>query len=353
MKILHTADLHIASESPGTLEALDVLLDTAEDEEVDLLTIGGDIFDSPEDASRLRSEVSQRCSDLPFDILGIPGNHDADIFRQEFDLGSNLRILRDEPFEDVPFDDVSIIGVPFTRRLSSELFSSLREAGQDQSVRVMLLHCTLDLGFGRNAAGDEEEGRYFPVELATLGRLEYDFILGGHIHVRYQTRELSNGGQFVYPGSPISHSWTELGPRYACLIDTDTRGMEKIKLETPYRDRKELIVTPDNQEEVPAEIEGWLEGHDPDRSTLEIVVQGYVDASEPEYNTRLRELTADTESTIDVKSVSSVLEHDIYQGVMNRLDEDSLQEYDRASSDGVEQLLLNELATLIHTGEVR
>ena len=353
MKILHTADLHIASESPGTLEALDALLDTAEEEEVDLLTIGGDIFDSPEDASRVRSEVSQRCSDLPFDIIAIPGNHDADIFRQEFDLGSHLRILRDEPFEEAPVGDVSIIGVPFTRRLSSELFSSLREAGRDQSVRVLLLHCTLDLGFGRNAAGEEEEERYFPVELATLSRLEYDFVLGGHIHVRYQTQELSNGGQFVYPGSPISHSWTELGPRYASLIDTDTRGVEQIELETPYRDRKEVLVTPDNQEEVPSEIEGWLEEHDEEPCTLELIVQGYVDANEPEYNTRLRELTADIEATIDVRSVSSVLEHDIYQGVMSRLDEDLLEEYDHASMEGVDQLLLNELATLLHTGEVR
>lgn len=353
MKILHTADLHIASESPGTLEALDVLLDAAEDEEVDLLTIGGDIFDSPEDASRVRTEVSQRCSDLPFDIIGIPGNHDADIFRQEFDLGSNLRILRDEPFEDVIMGDVSVIGVPFTRRLSSELFSSLREAGQDQSVRVLLLHCTLDLGFGRNAAGEEEEGRYFPVELATLRRLEYDFILGGHIHVRYQTQELSNGGQFVYPGSPISHSWTELGPRYACLIDTDTRGVEQIELETPYRDRKEIIVTPDNQDEVPVEIEEWLGEHYSERCTLELVVQGYVDANETEYNARLRELTADIDASIDVRSVSSVLEHDIYRGVMDRLDEESLEEYDHASIEGVDQLLLNELATLIHTGDVR
>lgn len=353
MRILHTADLHLDTDAPETLEALDTLIEKATDEAVELLTIGGDIFDSPEDASRLRTDVRNRFSDLPFDVVAIPGNHDVDVFERPFDLGTDLEILRGEPFGEAVYGDVAVIGVPFRRTMSSDLFSALQGAGADQSIRVLLLHCTIDLGFGRNAAGDEDDARYFSIELETLGRLGYEFVLAGHIHVRFETEELTNGGRFVYPGSPISHSWTEQGPRHAALVDTDTGGVERIELNTPYLDRKEITITPENQESVPDEISGWVAGHDPNRSTLEVIARGYADADEQTYNDRLREAAGYANPKIDVESASEVLEHEIYQGVMERLEDEILGEYDRATEKGIERLLINELAPLIDTGKVR
>lgn len=353
MRVLHTADLHLAEDAPETIEALDVVLETATDEGVDLLTIGGDVFDSPEDASRLRTEVRNRCSGLPFDIVAIPGNHDADVFEREFDLGTDLTVLRETPCGHVAFGDVSVVGVPFTRRMTSDVFAALQDTAPDRSVRVLLVHCTLDLGFGRNAAGDDEVERYFPVELATLGRLDYEFVLAGHVHVRFETEQLDTGGTFVYPGSPVSHSWTELGPRYAALVDTDTGGVERVELETPYLDRRELTVTPENQDAIPDEIATWVADHPPDRSTLEVVVRGYVDGDERAYNDELREAAGAADATIEVESVTSVLEHEIYREAMDRLDDAVLEEYDRATPEDVERLLVNELAPLLDTGEVR
>lgn len=352
-RILHTADLHLASDDPDTMRTLETLLETARTAEVDLLTIAGDIFDSPEDASRMRSDVRTQCSDLPFDIVAIPGNHDADVFEHAFDLGTDLKILRREPYDLVEFGEVAIVGVPFRRAMTSDLFVALQEAGTEHAARVLLLHCTLDLGFGPDAGGDEDEARYFPVELDTLGRLAYPFVLGGHIHVRFETTELTNGGRFVYPGSPMSHSWTERGPRYAALVDTHTGALERIELDTPYVDRREFTVTPGNQATVPDEIASWVAQHDADRSTLEVIVRGYVDADERSYVDRLRDAAGAADPTLDVESASAVLEHDLYRGVMERLDDDILAEYDRATADGVERLLINELAPLIHAGEVR
>lgn len=353
MRILHTADLHLDSEAPETLAALDTLLETATDESVDLLTIAGDIFDSPEDASRLRTDVSDRCSGLPFDIVVIPGNHDADIFEQAFDLGTDLEVLRGEPLEETVFGDVAVVGVPFTRTMTGELFSALQSAGTDQAMRVLLLHCTIDLGFGREAAGDEEQTRYFPIELATLGELDYDFVLAGHIHVRYRQEELANGGRFVYPGSPISHSWAERGPRHAALVDTDTGAVERLELETPYLDSHDWTVTPNNQDSIPDDIAAWVEDHDPERSTLEVSVRGYVDADERTYKDRLREAAGEADPNLDVESATAVLEHEIYRGVTERLDDEVLDVYEHASREGVEEMLIGELAPLLHIGEVR
>lgn len=353
MRILHTADLHLASNSPDTVETLETLLETADHEAVDVLTIGGDIFDSPEDASRLRTEVRERCSDLTFDVVAIPGNHDADVFEQAFDLGTHLEVLRSDPYGEVEYGDVTIIGVPFRRSLTSDLFSALRDAGRADTTRALLLHCTLDLGFGQGAAGDEDEARYFPIELETLDRLDYEFVLGGHIHSRFATEDLPNGGRFVYPGSPMAHSWAERGPRQAALVDTDTGGVEPIELNTPYRDRWTYSVTPANQEAIPDELAAWVAEQDPDRASLEVAVEGYVDADEQAYNNRLRDAAGPAALSTDVESATAVLEHEIYQGALERLDDDVLAAYDRATADGVEKLLMSELAPLIHANEVR
>ena len=165
MRILHTADLHLAVNKPDTVETLDSLLETADYEGVDILTMGGDIFESPEDASRLRTKVRERCSNLSFDIVAIPGNHDADVFEQSFDMGTKFKLLRNDPFGKVEYGDISIIGVPFRASLTPGLFSTLQDAGGANSIRILLLHCTLDLGFGQSTAGDEAESRYFPIEV--------------------------------------------------------------------------------------------------------------------------------------------------------------------------------------------
>lgn len=353
MRIFHTADLHLASDDPETLGAVDTVLETAAEEGVDLLTIGGDLFDAPEDASRLRTDVRSRFSDQPFDIVAIPGNHDADVFERGFDLGTDIEIVTETPCSEITVDDVAIVGAPFTPRMTGELFSSLEATARDRDVRVLLLHCTLDVGFGRGAAGDEAEGRYMPVELATLGRLGYDFVLAGHIHVGYRAEELSNGGTFVYPGSPTSHSWSEEGRRHAALVDTDAGAVEAVELETPYRDRSAYTVTPGNQDAMPETIATWVDGHDLDRASLEMTVDGYADADERAYNDRLREAASPLAIDPEVKSVSEVLEHEIYAGVVDRLDAEIIEAYDRATVEGVEQLLIENMAPLLHGGEVR
>lgn len=52
MRLLHSADLHLKAESPRTLDGLRALLEEAATRHVNLLTLSGDVFHSPEDANR-------------------------------------------------------------------------------------------------------------------------------------------------------------------------------------------------------------------------------------------------------------------------------------------------------------
>ena len=144
-----------------------------------------------------------------------------------------------------------------------------------------------------------------------------------------------------------------MGPRHAALIDTETGGIEQIELDTPYRDRRVFSVTPENQETIPEELAEWVAGEDPDRASLEVTVGGYVDFDEKAYNARLRDAAGPAVLRSDVESATAVLKHEIYEGALNQLDDEMLAAYDLATEEGVQNLLMSELAPLIHANEVR
>lgn len=352
MLLLHTADLHLQADRPETLDAFATVLEVAAEEEADVVTISGDLFDSPADATQLKTDVRELCSDNPFSIIAIPGNHDGTIFDRPYDLGTDLTILRDEPADSVTIGDVTIVGAPFQETFTAELFSTLRNHRPADGSGVLLLHCTLDIGFDTGLMGDEAERRYLPVDPTTLGELGFDFVLAGHFH-SHTDRTLPGRGTFIYPGSPISHSRGEQGPRVAVLIDTETGGYESIQLETHYYDTASFTVTPGNQEKIPGQLADWVEARREDNCELTISVSGYVDADEVEYNDRLRELAGPADITSRVESITHVLAHDLYQRFAETLDPSHAEAYDRATTDGAVMHVRSALADLLDRGEVR
>lgn len=352
MDILHTADLHLDADRPRTLEAFGAVLERAAAHGVDLVTVGGDVFDSPADATRLKDEVRQLCTGNPFEIVAIPGNHDAQILSRPFDLGPDLRILQDDPCESYDRGEVRIVGVPFRETLTSELFEALQVRTEGVDHSILLLHCTLDVGFDAGETGADEPRRYFPVDPATLGELEYDAVLAGHFH-GYADQRLDGETRFIYPGSPTSHTRGETGRRAAALLDTETGSVEPIDLETFYYDSLSITVTPDEQRAVPDRIESWVGERAGDDCELAVTVGGFVDANERAYADRLREAAAPVEPELRIDSISHVLEHELFERFRDRLDESVLEDHPRATVEGTRAMARDALAGLLDTGEIR
>ena len=55
MRVLHTLDLHLKENDSRTVDTLQRILDVAREKRIDIVTIAGDMFDSPDDANTLRS----------------------------------------------------------------------------------------------------------------------------------------------------------------------------------------------------------------------------------------------------------------------------------------------------------
>jgi len=350
MRVLHTADLHLGSGDGRTLDALDAVLAAAAREEVDALTVGGDMFDSVADADELRPRLRERFTDNPFEVVVVPGNHDAEAFEGNVEFGPDLTVLSTDPFETHAVDDGRVVGVPYRDQLGEELFFGLEECADEDAV--LLLHCTLDAGFAASATGENERSGYFPIQKETLGELGYEFVLAGHVHADLYQTKLPNGGLFIYPGSPVSHSWSELGRRHAVVVDTDDENVQPVALDTDYRDRFTASVTPGEGYDVIDRVERWVDGHD-ERSTLEIRVGGFTEIDEQTFDERLRAVAGPATVTNETRGVAAVLDHPIYEDFTGRLDDLDLSEYDHVDdSDHVERRLVAALAHLLETGEV-
>jgi len=351
MRLLHTADLHLGRGDGRTLEALDTLLESAAREEVDALTVGGDLFDSAADADELRPTLRERFADNPFEVVVVPGNHDAAAFDGNVEFGPDLSVLSMDPYETRGVADGTVVGVPYRDELGEELFFGLQEHATDDAV--LLVHCTLDAGFAASATGDDERTGYFPVQKETLGELGYEFVLAGHVHSDLYQTKLPNGGLFIYPGSPVAHSWSELGRRHAVVVDTDDANVQPVALDTDYRDRFSETVTPGDGYDVIERVERWVDGHDADRATLEVRVDGFVEIDETAFDERLRAVAGPATVRNETRGVGRVLDHPVYEDFVARLEDLDLEAYDRVDDrEQVERRLVDTLARLLETGEV-
>lgn len=355
MKILHTSDLHLEEEKPETLNSLRIILEEAKKLKVDLVTLGGDTFDSGEDANILRSDLRKLFSGNEFDILMIPGNHDQNAFSKGLYFGEDVKVATQSPFECFIYgnEDICIVAVPYVEELSTDLFEALREKSEESQDSILLVHCTLDIGYSSTDLG-EEGGTYFPVKLATLSKLNFDFVLAGHFHSNFQMRMLDNGGKFVYPGSPLSHNRKEVGNRYAAVVDTKKEEIQKLPLPTFYRDTLEKTVKPGRERSFIETAQDWIKKRAEDNCELKLIPRGHIKTDETTFKERLQSLkddvkNANLEISHKYQSVKQVLTHPLYK----RFKEKLMAREDVAKKEDVQAKVIEAMSRLIDTEEIR
>jgi len=348
MLVLHTSDVHLSKDEPKTIGAMDELLRVANERSVDLMTIGGDLFDSAESAETLRSELRKKFSNNDFDIVSIPGNHDMEAYELNLDFGSDITIAMDTPFKVFRRDDTSIIALPFTDRALEKLLSDLRQAAEQAKVSILLLHCTLDMGFFTGDLGEEEARNYFPISIATLRTLGYDYVLAGHFHKTTNIRKLGDKGWFVYPGSPVSHTKKETGRRNAVLIDTSAETCQPIPLQCFYCDSFAANVRPGMEDEAVRAIEEWLKERHGDDCALGVTVDGFIERDEKEFRSSIEEIAKGVELDYRCRNVSGVLKHPLFQRFKKKLVESDVER-----GEEIEAKVIDVMARLLRTRGLR
>jgi len=320
MRILHTSDLHLSKEKEHTLDALKCLIETCKTEAVDLLTIGGDLFHKPHDVEQMRTELRKIFSGLDFNVISISGNHDEIAYSRNLDFG-DLKMVTQSPFEIIPYEDVNIVALPYTEKISDERYAQLKAAVDKDRFNVLLIHCTLDIGYASSDFGEEEERKYCPVSTPMLASLGYDVVLGGHFHKDYYIKELGEGSRFIYPGSPVSLSKGEKGQRHAALVDTESNEITRIPLDTLFYDTKRVSIVPGNEETSLRSIEEWKKEFDGMNCILAVEVDGFGEMDEVLFRDSLRSICKGWDILNDYQDVRKVLDHSLYKRFMEKITE--------------------------------
>jgi DNA repair exonuclease SbcCD nuclease subunit len=335
VKILHTADIHLAKYGDDRWKTLEKLIGIGKQEDVDIFVVSGDLFDKDVDAENLRPKIREIFSNTGFRIVLIPGNHDSESYKGGMYFGADVSILTNlnEPFGH---EDLRIWGLPFEPIEGEKILSKLRLLASNLTTdkrNILLYHGELlDAFFSRKDFGDEEDGRYMPVRLSYFKDLNIQYVLAGHFHSKFDAWKLENGGYFVYPGSPISITRAEIGRRKVNIFEVGNPPKE-YPLNTPHFDHVSVQLDP-SAEKNPVEIvqERFQQVH-PEARVL-LTVGGYVNGerigvSEKELAKQLRDMAMPRcaeEPRLEFADVRAILEDDLFKSFMSKLEQRNYDE---------------------------
>lgn len=279
IKILHTADLHLDEEREERWAALAEIVKLGREEQIDVLVISGDLFDQHTDVERLRSRWREIWEDADFQTLILPGNHDYSCYREGLALGERVQVIQnfDEPVE---IEDVRFWGMPCEIQGSAGIAARLHSRKRDLDegeTDILLFHGELlDSFFSRQDLGDEGYERYMPLKLAYLKDLPFDYVLAGHFHARFAVWDLEQGGYFVYPGSPVSVTRHETGPRKVNIFTVGDQPCARV-LETLHYEEVNIHLDPWDGSRNPIEIVGGHLQELPAAAKAILSVKGFID----------------------------------------------------------------------------
>lgn len=314
MKIFHTADVHLHSDQPERLAALGKIVALGCQETIDLLLIAGDLFDDRLQAQLLKGPVRRMFSNLPYQVMAIPGNHDESVYADEAFYGDSFRPLITKPYTLVDFPNWRLAAVPYAESSFSALAPELQTLPDRNKKNILILHCSWSLPHYTDEDYGGEDLRYFPVTEASLTGLGFDYILAGHFHSSYRQRRLPCGSLFVYSGSPVSITTREQGRRSINLVDL--KGCRPIALDSWYYQDLEYTLKITNTEASLQQLSRELALHPDQYCGLKIRLTGYSAEQENALMPRLQDLiNGRVNTTLDLsfKSANHIYGDALYQ----------------------------------------
>lgn len=220
LKLFHTSDIHLglkfANYPPdkqselckARFKTLENLVNTANQDNCDIFTIGGDLFDrvgiGKRDVLRAVQILNKFSGKL---MLILPGNHDYYVDDQTGlwshfveNAGDNILLLN----ECIPYDlrhydiNACIYPAPCDKKHSNENHIEwIQKTKKNDDIKY---HIGLAHGSLANVSPDFDEN-YFPMKQQQLLKTELDLWLLGHTHISYPINPGAKDKIF-FPGTP-------------------------------------------------------------------------------------------------------------------------------------------------------
>jgi exonuclease SbcD len=274
MKILHSSDWHLGRQfhNISLLEdqahVLNQLVSIAQQQQVDVVIIAGDVFDRavpPSAAVSLLDNILNRlCLELAIPVIMISGNHDSPerlgfASRQLSSAGLHIIGPLKERWEPVVLSDqygeVVFYGIPYVDPATIRDCFKVEVTSHDEGMAflckqiethkaatanrrtVVISHCFLD--------GGEESESERPLSVGGADRVSpqhfvpFNYAALGHLH----GPQFKGAEHIRYSGSPLKYSFSEEHQNKSLtIVDLDEQGnsqIEKIPLQ-PLRNMRSI-----------------------------------------------------------------------------------------------------------------
>jgi len=218
VKILHCADFHIGAQNyylrnkakqrrSEILITLEKIINICKIENIELMLISGDLFDSNHIDNESIKKVKSLFSQIPDTFIAIcAGNHDyitSDSPYVNSQWPANVYIFGTSmEFIQVPKKDVRVWGCSFsTPYIQSSLIKNIN-VPNDNLINIMVMH-------GEFVA-ENTSSKYNPITKTNLSYSGMDYVALGHIH---HSSSVHQAGRtfYAYSGCPESQGFEETG----------------------------------------------------------------------------------------------------------------------------------------------
>lgn len=260
MKFVHIADMHFDTPftslstkgNLGDIRRLDQrkvfqkIINYIKENKVDYLFISGDLYEHNYIKKSTIEYINNCFKEIPNTKVFIaPGNHDPYIlgsYYETYNFADNVYIFK-ENVKKIELEDVNVYGMAFTSFYMDGINLDSIEILNHDKLNIFLIHCDL------NGYKDENGFTYNNIGETKLKELKFDYVAMGHIHK--SNFSINKNSRIIYPGSPISMGFDELGEHGMIVgeILEGTVNLNFVKLDDREFVEKELDVQSFNSEE--------------------------------------------------------------------------------------------------------
>ena len=231
IKILHCADMHIgaANSTLGNIAdsrrfenliTFENIIDLAVEQNVDIIAIAGDLFDTPNPETAFITGVLSKIKSVPqIKVVYCAGNHDP--------LNSDSPFLNNELPENLyvlPATDTCIIFEDINTRVYGRSFETTHLDGEDSFTIPVPQDNYINLMVQHGELKGDLNSDYNAITPKFIKKSGMDYIALGHIHKRTPIGKIEKT-YFAYPGCPEGQGFDELDEKGVYVGEISKKGV--------------------------------------------------------------------------------------------------------------------------------
>lgn len=245
MKIIHCSDIHLDSKMETNLDkekakqrkneillSFENMIDFANENEVKIIIIAGDLFDKNKVSVKARNLVRDVITSNPqIDFIYLKGNHDEENFING-EIPQNLKLFNGDNWTSYRYENIVISGIEFGKKDNYEIYKSLMLNQND--FNIVVLH-------GQEANYTDKKDKAEIINLKELKNKNIDYLALGHIH-KYKEEKLDNRGIYCYSGCLEGRGFDECGDKGFVLLDIEDNKIHTKFIKSSIRNLEEIEV---------------------------------------------------------------------------------------------------------------